>query len=68
MKIANDIFWRENGVKLHEAISKKDLASKLISKRIIEIANERISEEGWKPKLPIEKVLKRIFCRIPRFR
>lgn len=54
------------GIKLWNLISKKNLTESLISTRIKEIEYERFSSDGWKPKLPIEKVLHEAFQLISR--
>lgn len=54
------------GIKLWNLISKKHVTESLISTRIKEIEYERFSSDGWKPKLPIEKVLREAFQLIPR--
>jgi hypothetical protein len=62
--ISNKVY-QENGVKLHEVFSKRELAEKLISARSVEIEKERFEGDGWKPKLPIEIVLNEIFHKFP---
>jgi hypothetical protein len=47
-------------MKLEEVISKRDLARILIEPRTAEIKKER-NNDGWKPVLPIEKELKKVF-------
>lgn len=66
MKVIRNVFGREIKKGLEDIISKKQLAEQLASERLKEIEKERNSEEGWKPKLPIEKVLQKIFYKIPR--
>lgn len=66
MKVINDIFRKQNKINLAKVISKKGLGTKLIAKRAKEILKERTSTSGWQTKLPIEKVLKKIFYIIPR--
>jgi hypothetical protein len=66
MKVIKNIFERETKKGLEDVISKKHLAEELIGERLKGIEKERNSEEGWKPNLPIEIVLNRIFSKIPR--
>jgi hypothetical protein len=65
MNVVSSTLNQRSGVKLDEIISKKELAQKLISSRSIDIASERFEGEGWKPKLPIEVVLNKIFRKMP---
>lgn len=65
MNVISNIVYQENGVKLHELFSKRELAEKLISARSVEIEKERFEGDGWKPKLPIEIVLNEIFQKFP---
>jgi len=65
MKAIFDVVWDENETKLSDVVSKVELAKKLIEPRITEIRAERYGK-GWKPVLPIEQQLNRIFNIIPR--
>ena len=65
IKIISDLINQKNGVKLEDVISKKDLAQILIEFRNTQIKRERYGD-GWKPLLPIEKILYKIFVMIPR--
>jgi hypothetical protein len=65
MSAISAIFYEENGIKLNEILSKKELAKKLITNRSSEIEKERFDGDGWKPKLPIERVLNEIFHKFP---
>jgi hypothetical protein len=53
-------------IQFDDVISKKILAQNLIADRINDIEKERNSSEGWKPKLPIEIILNKIFQTIPK--
>lgn len=67
MKVIKNIFGRETKKGLEDVISKKHLAEELIGERLKGIEKERNNEEGWKPNLPIEIILNRIFSKIPRW-
>ena len=66
MKALSDVVWRENQKKFTDIISKVELAHRLIEPRTIEIRKER-DFDGWKPVLPIEQQLNKIFSLVPRF-
>jgi hypothetical protein len=65
-KAISDLIYKENGKALNDIISNKELGRLLIQSRIEKIKMER-DGDGWKPLLPIEKVLNNIFHLIPRF-
>jgi len=65
MKAVADVIWNVDQCKFSNLVSKVDLAKKLIEPRIAEIRRER-DNEGWKPILPIEQQLYKIFDIIPR--
>ena len=65
MKAVSDVVWDVNESKLSDLVSKVDLAKKLIEPRIAEIRIER-DNKAWKPILPIEQQLYKIFDIIPR--
>jgi len=65
MKAVADVIWNVDQCKFSDLVSKVDLAKKLIEPRIAEIRRER-DNEGWKPILPIEQQLYKIFDIIPR--
>jgi hypothetical protein len=65
MKIISDAIWEENKIRFSDVVSKVELAKKLIDSRIIEIRTERHSG-GWKPVLPIEQLLYKIFRTVPK--
>jgi hypothetical protein len=65
MKAISDVVWNVNESKFSDLVSKVDLAKKLIEPRIAEIRTER-DNKGWKPILPIEQQLYKIFDIIPR--
>jgi hypothetical protein len=65
MNIISGIVYKENGVKLKDILSKRELAERLIRERSMEIEKERFEGDGWNPKLPIENVLNEIFHKFP---
>lgn len=65
MKAIEIVCGELNRIDLYRLIPKKILAQRIIKDRILEIQKEKMSPHGWKPKLPIEKVLHRIFRTIP---
>lgn len=65
MKAISDVVWNVNESKFSDLVSKVDLAKKLIEPRITEIRTER-DNKGWKPILPIEQQLYKIFDIVPR--
>lgn len=65
-KAISDLIWDDKGMKLEDVISKAELARTIIEPRISEIKTERDNGNEWKPLLPIEKELRRIFEMIPR--
>jgi hypothetical protein len=65
MKAVSDVVWNVNQYMFGDLVSKVDLAKKLIESRLAEIRRER-DNEGWKPILPTEHLLYKIFDIIPR--
>ena len=65
MKAISDVIWNMNETNFGDLFSKVVLAKKLIEPRIAEIRRER-DNDGWKPILPIEQQLYKIFDMIPR--
>ena len=65
MKVIEIICGEKNKIDLYGIIPKKVIARRIIKERILEIEKERMSSDGWKPKLPIEKLLRDILKRMP---
>lgn len=65
MKIIEIICGEKNRIDLYSLLPKKVIARRIIKERILEIEKERKSLDGWKPKLPIEKVLRDILKTMP---
>lgn len=64
-KAISNLIWDDMGMELEDVISKTELARTLIEPRISEIKTERDNGNEWKPLLPIEKDLRRVFEMIP---
>jgi hypothetical protein len=67
MKALSDIIWKYNeGTKPEDVISKKELARRLIAPWIEEIQKEFYTNGKWERKLPIEKIIDKLFQKFPR--